>query len=158
MKEILLAQYDMVRGSRAVLFDYCDTISAEHFVYAHPGFGRGGSIRSLLIHICNCYEGWITKRVMRRPFEGAGLQSLNSVNEVRTWAHKVDDIVREFIDVFDGRYQQNLTIPFFGDDNITTTPLHLFTHVITHEYHHKGQILSISRQLGYVPVDTDVLR
>lgn len=37
-------------------------------------------------------------------------------------------------------------------------PLKLFTHVITHEYHHKGQILSLSRHLGYIPADTDIIR
>ncbi|MCB0624495.1 MAG: hypothetical protein KDC43_11415, partial [Saprospiraceae bacterium] len=34
----------------------------------------------------------------------------------------------------------------------------LFTHVVTHEFHHKGQILSLTRHLGFVPVDTDVMR
>jgi uncharacterized damage-inducible protein DinB len=34
----------------------------------------------------------------------------------------------------------------------------LFTHTITHEFHHKGQILTLSRQLGYTPVDTDIMR
>lgn len=38
------------------------------------------------------------------------------------------------------------------------TSLELFSHVITHEYHHKGQVLSISRHLGYTPVDTDIIR
>ena len=34
----------------------------------------------------------------------------------------------------------------------------LFTHVVTHEFHDKGQILSLTRHLGFVPVDTDVMR
>ncbi|MNY72090.1 DinB family protein [compost metagenome] len=40
----------------------------------------------------------------------------------------------------------------------TAEPFKLFSHVITHEYHHKGQILSLSRHLGYTPVDTDIIR
>jgi uncharacterized damage-inducible protein DinB len=39
-----------------------------------------------------------------------------------------------------------------------SSPLEVFTHVMTHEYHHKGQLLSLSRQLGYTPIDTDVIR
>ena len=39
-----------------------------------------------------------------------------------------------------------------------TTPATIFADVTTHEFHHKGQILSISRHLGYVPVDTDIIR
>ncbi|HEX8506591.1 MAG TPA: DinB family protein [Hymenobacter sp.] len=38
------------------------------------------------------------------------------------------------------------------------SPLQLFPHVITHEFHHKGQILSMSRLLGHVPVDTGAIR
>ena len=38
------------------------------------------------------------------------------------------------------------------------TPLQLFTHTITHEFHHKGQVMSMSRLLGYVPVDADIIR
>ena len=45
-----------------------------------------------------------------------------------------------------------------GGKMLPASPLKLFTHVITHEFHHKGQILSLSRHLGYVPVDTDVIR
>ena len=41
---------------------------------------------------------------------------------------------------------------------VTATPAALFTHVITHEFHHKGQIASMSRHLGYLPPDTAVLR
>lgn len=36
--------------------------------------------------------------------------------------------------------------------------LKLFTHVITHEFHHKGQIISLKRHLGYIPAVTDILR
>ncbi len=45
-----------------------------------------------------------------------------------------------------------------NDKIIIANPLKLFTHVITHEFHHKGQILSLSRHLGYVRVDTDIIR
>ncbi|WP_423227985.1 DinB family protein [Sabulibacter ruber] len=30
--------------------------------------------------------------------------------------------------------------------------------MITHEFHHKGQIPSLGRHLGFVPDDTDVVR
>lgn len=36
--------------------------------------------------------------------------------------------------------------------------LQLFTHVITHEYHDKGQIMTLCRQLGLEGVDTDIMR
>jgi len=32
------------------------------------------------------------------------------------------------------------------------------THVMTHEFHHKGQIMTMGRMLGYTPPDADVIR
>ncbi len=61
------------------------------------------------------------------------------------------------------KYRNNFEEPFTAmikhrDLTMTLTPMHLYTHVITHEFHHKGQILTMSRLLGYIPVDTDVIR
>jgi uncharacterized damage-inducible protein DinB len=82
-----------------------------------------------------------------------------SVDQIRTVYKSVDQIVEKFLTQFDlaqdkpvsGRIQSRST-------DVAMTPLQLFTHVITHEYHHKGQVLSISRQLGYTPIDTDIIR
>ena len=35
--------------------------------------------------------------------------------------------------------------------------LQLMTHVMTHEFHHKGQIMTMGRMLGYTPPDADVI-
>lgn len=43
-------------------------------------------------------------------------------------------------------------------ENLKATPLMIFTHVTTHEFHHKGQIMPMCRQLGYPPPETDVYR
>ncbi|WP_420491140.1 DinB family protein [Neobacillus drentensis] len=37
------------------------------------------------------------------------------------------------------------------------TPRKLLLHTITHECHHKGQIVAMLRQMGYEPPNTDVL-
>ncbi|TKC09723.1 DinB family protein [Pedobacter frigoris] len=34
----------------------------------------------------------------------------------------------------------------------------IFTDVITHEFHHKGQAMTMARLLGHIPPDTDVMR
>lgn len=41
---------------------------------------------------------------------------------------------------------------------IETNAYGIFTHVITHEFHHKGHAMTMARLLGYTPVDTDVMR
>ena len=39
----------------------------------------------------------------------------------------------------------------------STTRIWLLTHTETHEFHHKGQIASMARHLGYVPPNTDLI-
>jgi uncharacterized damage-inducible protein DinB len=78
---------------------------------------------------------------------------------LQTIAHfeSVDALMAEFCGRFENRSLEPVAASL-GEKNFMSTPLELFTHVITHEFHHKGQILSLSRHLGYVPVDTDIIR
>lgn len=50
----LNTQYSLVLQSRALVFEYCKTITADDFVNENTAFGLGGSIRNLLIHVPNC--------------------------------------------------------------------------------------------------------
>ncbi|WP_343696852.1 DinB family protein [Flavobacterium sp.] len=146
-------QYQYVKGSRNVLFEYCETISAEDFVNQNSSFGRGGSIRNLLVHIANTYEYWIANFALKKNRIYAEYENYKTIKEVKLLFEIVDDFMEEFISQID-------QIKDFEIQNTQNTakPLQLFSHVITHEYHHKGQILSLSRHLGYTPVDTDIMR
>lgn len=149
-------QYTYVQESRTILFDYCKTISTENFIKENSSFGRGGSIRNLLVHIANTYEFWIAKLALGREVVFAEFEENKTIQDVISVFDDVDFFMGEFIGYIDD-----------GGDNIefelngvkrSEEPIKLFSHVITHEYHHKGQILSVSRHLGYIPVDTDIIR
>jgi uncharacterized damage-inducible protein DinB len=46
-----------------------------------------------------------------------------------------------------------------NDEIITVTPNKLLMHTITHEFHHKGQIVTMARQMGYDEIpDSDIFR
>ncbi len=150
-------QYRLVQGSRKTLFDYCKRISNENFLNQNSSFGRGGSIRNLLVHIANTYEYWIVKHALDNDIAFTEYTSINDIDAVVEMFGLIDT---EIID-FSHRYESSKLVPIdlkLNGVTKTTTPLELFTHVITHEFHHKGQILSLSRHLGYVPIDTDIIR
>ncbi|MBB6674699.1 hypothetical protein H7C19_28865 [Cohnella nanjingensis] len=49
-------------------------------------------------------------------------------------------------------------IPWRNEDEVVVrTPVQLLLHTVTHEYHHKGQVVTMARQMGYIPPNTDVL-
>lgn len=151
------SQYQLVQNSRQVLFEYCQTISNDNFVNENSSFGRGGSIRNLLVHIANAYEFWIIKNALKKDIVPTAYASKSTLEDVKPLFDTIDLEVNNFIDQFKGTEFIKLEFDIYDTQRIIT-PFELYTHVITHEFHHKGQILSLSRHLGYTPVDTDVIR
>lgn len=149
-------QYEFVQGSRNVLFEYCKTVSPEDFINQNTSFGRGGSMRNLLVHIANTYEYWIANLALKNDPKYAEYGNNLTIQDVILLFDEVDIFMEEFISKMDCS-DQEIVYEIQGNKN-SASPLKLFSHVITHEYHHKGQILTLSRHLGYIPVDTDIMR
>jgi uncharacterized damage-inducible protein DinB len=156
MREIISAQYAFVKESRGILLDYCGSLSQNDFIRENSSFGRG-SIRNLLVHICNTYEFWVGRNLLSQRNEFTVSGSVSTVAEVKEAFINVDFFVSEFVLTFENKYMDDINIKRKERD-LVTSPYKVFSHVITHEFHHKGQILSLSRHLGYVPVDTDIIR
>lgn len=149
-------QYAYVQESRKILFDYCRTISVKDFCRESSSFGRGGSIRNLLVHIANTYEFWIAKAALGRAVDFAEYEAHKSIRDVVSLFDYVDLFIDEFMHRMNDA-EGEIEFELNGAKR-SEEPIKLFSHVITHEYHHKGQILSLSRHLGYTPVDTDIMR
>ena len=149
-------QYEYIKGSRNVLFEYCKTISPEDFINQNTSFGRGGSIRNLLVHIANTYEFWIANLALQKKVTYAEYENHLTIQDVITLFDAVNIFMEELISKIDS-FEGEIVYEIQGNKS-SAAPFKLFSHVITHEYHHKGQILSLSRHLGYTPVDTDIMR
>lgn len=153
MKKLLAQQYEYVKSSRAVLLDYCAVIDNTLFTREVEGFGRGGSIRNLLVHINNTYQHWAGYHCLGRIMslnEYHNYPDLQSCSELFAVSNALVDEMLE-------RFQYNM-LQDIERDGVSASPFRIFTHIFTHEYHHKGQILSISRLLGCTPIDTDIVR
>jgi uncharacterized damage-inducible protein DinB len=157
ISKYITQQYEAVQGSRLTLFEYCKTISPQDFINENSSFGRGGSIRNLLVHIANVYEFWIAKNALAKKITFTDYQSKQNIDEIITLFQQVEIFMNEFIELF--RLPGTTQIEYeLNGKKQSVSIVKLFTHVITHEFHHKGQILSLSRHLGYIPVDTDIIR
>src|SRR5699024_3676619 len=117
---------------------------------------RGGSMRNLLVHIANSYEHWVANIALGKRVTPAEYNAHKNIRDVIELFGYVDNFMAEFIEIMENS-EDEIEYEASGEKKFAE-PLKLFTHVITHEYHHKGQILSLSRHLGYIPVDTDIMR
>ncbi len=156
VEELFTRQYELLQGARGVLLDYCETLAPADFARELPDFGRG-SIRNLLVHTVNTYRYWLELFARSQPVAFTESEAVREAAAARRLFVQADAAVGEFIRCFREAYDTPLTGQLRGQ-TVTATPTTLFTHVVTHEFHHKGQILSMSRHLGYLPPDTDVLR
>ena len=150
-------QYDAVLESRQLFLEYCKTISQPDLLIENNSFGRGGSIRNLLVHVANTYEFWIAKNALHRNISFTDYDSKQNIDDIINLFKSVNVFMKDFIALFQLTGMQQIEYEINGKRD-SVNQLRLFTHVITHEFHHKGQILSISRHLGYIPVDTDIMR
>uniref|UniRef100_A9U816 Predicted protein n=1 Tax=Physcomitrium patens TaxID=3218 RepID=A9U816_PHYPA len=80
------------------------------------------------------------------------------VKFVRERFTEADKVVQRFINEYRDRWNE----PIKQDESWrgypkAPTPLLLLTHTETHEFHHKGQIVSMARQLGCPPPADDRL-
>lgn len=149
-------QYSAIQESRRALFEYCKTIHQHDFLKENSSFGRG-SIRNLLVHIANVYQFWVAKNALEKDVSFTPFQSKQGIDEVIELFHEVDLFMKEFMQQFRLPKPKEVQYSLNGITG-NASWIKIFTHVITHEAHHKGQILSLSRHLGYIPVDTDVIR
>jgi uncharacterized damage-inducible protein DinB len=154
---ILTEQYNLVKDSRAVVLKYMDKIKWDDITKPVEIFNYS-SMHSLMTHYLNTYINWLRRFALREEYENIKAENINSVNDFRMSFETVNSIVEEFIKSHpDPSEKITGYIPWQKKD-FTYTALALFTHVCTHEFHHKGQLMTMSRILGYTPPDADAIR
>jgi len=155
--EVLKQQYRIIKGSREVVLNYCQSIKFEDLTKSIESFNKN-SVCYLLLHIANTYKFWLKRFTSGQEFEYFTEEKTKSVNDIRKAFNEVNTLVDEFLNKYSDRNTPIEGEIFWLKKNMTYTVLQLFTHVITHEFHHKGQIMTMSRLLGYTPPDADVIR
>jgi uncharacterized damage-inducible protein DinB len=158
MNAAFAQQYALVASARGVLLDYCATLAPSHFA-APVAEMNGGNIRDLMAHVAGCYHYWLGEVGLGQKAASPQPETVPDVAAMRAVFAGVDALVAEFSQHYAAEWLvPNLFVLPRQPQPHELTPLQLFTHTITHEFHHKGQVLSMSRLLGYVPIDTDIIR
>ncbi|GMK46807.1 DNA damage-inducible protein DinB [Paenibacillus glycanilyticus] len=159
--EILRQQYDWISSVRQNMFAFMEELPPQKLHQVLPDFGRGTIIRTHL-HVVDCYRFWLESFAFKKlnehkDFSMDEIESAD-VKYVRERFAEVDELVQCFFNEYYNRWSE----PIEQDEGWTgypqkPTPLLLLTHVETHEFHHKGQIVSMARYLGFPPPADDRL-
>jgi uncharacterized damage-inducible protein DinB len=157
MTEALQKQYALVRQARELVFAFMETTVGEGLKTPVPAY-QNQDIRHLLVHNADCYLYWLAYMALEQTVEWLDDKDYNNMADIRRLYTKTDDLVAVFFTAFDNSIDVHLDNSRCREDKLHASPLMIFTHVTTHEFHHKGQIMSMCRQLGYPPPETDVYR
>lgn len=162
MLDVLKQQYNWIRSARQVLFAFMEEIPQQSLHQTVPDFGNG-TIIGTHIHAANSYRFWLGSFAYKqKPSDYRNIPKDEieqaDVRYVRDRFAEVDGLVQRFLDEFTDRWFETIKHELtWQSEPWIATPLLLLTHVETHEFHHKGQIVSMVRCLGYKPPADDRL-
>lgn len=138
--------YEQTRAMRENLFTYLETLPFELLHQAHPAFGRG-TLLETAAHVADCYHFWTGEVGLEETPLELEIGSSDTVSVLRSAFAGVDALMARASTRF-----TDLEREFEWTDAKGTLRLSqrwLLLHPITHEFHHKGQMVSLGRALGH---------
>nr|WP_068890321.1 DinB family protein [Pedobacter panaciterrae] len=157
MSNLLYTQYALVRETRMVVFQFLEMQVTTDISIPVPSFA-GKTISYMLVHIANTYIAWTANFAMKGSHSYCDQDEALSLAQLKNLFIQVDELMSGFIAHFSVHPTQAVKGFKWPGKYIETDAYSIFTHVITHEFHHKGQVMTMARLLGHTPVDTDVMR
>jgi uncharacterized damage-inducible protein DinB len=119
------------------------------------GFGRG-SIWKQLVHILNCEEGWVC-RLQNQAYKGWNEKECPDRRALLAAKERVRNATLSYLDgLTEQQLNTVLATPPVDWGGELRSPAFIVLHVITHAFHHKGQIVAMLRIQGYPAPDTDL--
>ncbi len=119
-----------------------------------PGFGHP-SVFKQMMHILTCEEGWVSD-LQYKAFAGWGEEDCPTLSSLLAAKSRVREATRTYLHGL-SEEQLNTTLAKRPVDwgGELRSPAFILLHVITHAFHHKGQVVAMLRILGYPAPDTD---
>jgi len=147
--------YSWVRRTRTPLFDHLSGLPEG--LYTQPTeILSGDSIRDRHVHMATCYLHWILRIGLGETLPVSGEPpDYPSPTAVRALFDQVDQAVDRLIHVAGEHTDEPMSRTANGE-KIVVTPRWILTHTITHEFHHKGQIVLVLRLFGHPMGDSDL--
>lgn len=142
-------------ASLSLLLDHLASIPAAEYEKALPG-AAFPALRDQVIHIFNCEGFWIHK-LQGHSYVDRGPAQCPAVSDARLFAQEVGERTHAYLSgLTDRQLNSGAELHFQDGDFAVRTPALVLHHVLTHAFHHKGQIVAMCRALGHPAPDTDL--
>jgi uncharacterized damage-inducible protein DinB len=138
-----------------LLLRHVATVPEELLHKPISGFGHP-SIWKQLVHILTCEEGWVHD-LQNQAFPGWSEDDCPTMATLQDAKRRIREATRTYLGGLTEE-QLNTTLAKRPVDwgGELRSPAFILLHVITHAFHHKGQVVAMLRILGYPAPDTDL--
>jgi uncharacterized damage-inducible protein DinB len=144
-------------ASLGLVLDHLSTMPADDYVREVSGFGFR-TLREQTIHIFNC-EGFWLQTLQGLPYSDRTSGECPALADVRGLQKEVSQSTHAYLSILtDQQLNADTELHFSDGDVAVRTPALVIHHVLTHAFHHKGQIVAMCRALGHPAPDTDLNR
>ncbi len=144
-------------SSLDVLLAHLGTMPAELLLAPLDGFARR-NIRDQMFHTIACEMFWVN-RLQFLPMPKVSAEDYQTVESFVEFKSRASRETLDFIDRLSeeelNRDLDRLPEQWLGP---ARSPAFILHHVLTHAYHHKGQVVAMCRLLGHPAPDTDFQR
>jgi uncharacterized damage-inducible protein DinB len=119
------------------------------------GFGHS-SIWKQLVHILNCEEGWV-HNLQDKAFAGWHEKDCLTMTAMLAAKGRISEATQAYLnDLSEEQLNSTLAKRPLDWGGELRSPAFILLHVITHAFHHKGQIVAMLRIVGYPAPDADL--
>lgn len=162
LKETLVFTVDGIRkfhswahGCLTLVLDHLSTIPASDYEREVPGFGFP-TLREQVVHIFNCEGFWI-QALQELTYHDRKPADCLSVADARLLQREIGEQTLAYLSgMTDQQISSDTELRYPDGEVAVRTPAFVIHHVLTHAFHHKGQIVAMCRVLGHPAPDTDL--
>ena len=138
-----------------LLLGHIETVPDELRRTPISGFGHP-SVWSQLVHILTCEEGWVHD-LENKSFPGLYEEDCPTMSSLVRAKDRIREASRTYLrDLTEEQLNTTLARRPVDWGGELRSPAFIMLHVITHAFHHKGQVVAMLRMLGYPAPDTDL--
>ena len=147
-KSAILDLHAAFHDCMGVVLDHVESVTFEVMTRELAGFARP-TVRDQIAHVFSAETAWISA-LQLLPLRRFDAKALASVDDFRGAQREAIAATHAYLESIDER-QLNSMLERYHEEWTTPhrTPAFILMHVITHGFHHKGQIVAMLRLLGY---------
>src|SRR5574341_974637 len=146
--------YNLNLNVRERLLKFLEEVPFEK-LKVESGLGYS-SVRNLLAHIQETENWWVKGVLKGEPYQDYVFSDFNSMEDFRKTWRKLQKETLDYVEAHLNNLKDRITRSIRGK-TYEFQIQKVLMHVLTHEFHHRGQICLLLRQAGFTPPDVDLV-